>query len=68
MTDTSATAAAAMCERLTRVIKVEMTLSGALAGRLLSAASARSIEPVDLLANIVEAVLDGDLVTAVLDD
>jgi hypothetical protein len=48
-------------------ITVEATLKNGLAERLIQEAAARSREPVDLLAEIVETVIKDDLFAAVLD-
>lgn len=49
-------------------IAVEIILRGVLAAKLLAEARRRGRPPAELFADIVEAVLDGDLVTAVIDD
>lgn len=50
------------------VIHVETTLRGRLAETLMRHADRRRARPVDVLASIVEAVLNDDIVDAVLDD
>lgn len=49
-------------------IEVFTTLRNDLARKLLVAAKERAVEPVELLADIVETVLGENLIDAVLDD
>lgn len=49
-------------------IDIELTLKGPLAAVLIRHAGKRNRAPVELLADIIEAVLGDDIVDAVLDD
>lgn len=48
-------------------IDVQMTLRDDLARKLMAAAKKRCVQPVNLLAQVVETVLRDDLVDAVID-
>lgn len=48
-------------------LSLEMSIRGPLAVTLLKAAEARNVKPIELLADIIEAVLNDDLVAAVID-
>lgn len=50
------------------VIDIETQLRGRLARALVRAAARRKVKPVELLARIVETVLNENLIDAVLDD
>jgi hypothetical protein len=57
-----------MTDPIPTEITVDMTLKGPLAATLLRHAKRRKVRPIDLMADIVEAVLGDDIVDAVLDD
>lgn len=53
---------------MTDLLLHEIVLKGPLANHLTAAAQKRNVPPVELLADIIEAVLNDNLIDAVLDD